>query len=236
MEHHRASCSRRSTARRRRCCDSNHKAHRARLRLRATSTSSARCRSGSRRWTRPTNTILIDGNTATALGCVYAGATVAAWYPITPATSRDGRVQGLLRGVPQGSRDRQEQLLHPAGRGRAGGDRHGHRRQLERRARLHVDGGPRHLAHERAHRPRLLRRDPGGDRRRAAHRPVDGHADAHAAGRHPRLRVRLARRHQAHPALPRRIPSECFTSRSRPSTSPSASRRRCSCSPISTSA
>jgi len=31
--------------------------------------------------------ILIDGNTATALGCVYAGATVAAWYPITPSTS-----------------------------------------------------------------------------------------------------------------------------------------------------
>jgi 2-oxoglutarate ferredoxin oxidoreductase subunit alpha len=31
--------------------------------------------------------ILIDGNTAIALGCVYAGATVAAWYPITPATS-----------------------------------------------------------------------------------------------------------------------------------------------------
>jgi 2-oxoglutarate ferredoxin oxidoreductase subunit alpha len=31
--------------------------------------------------------ILIDGNTAAALGCVYAGATVAAWYPITPATS-----------------------------------------------------------------------------------------------------------------------------------------------------
>jgi 2-oxoglutarate ferredoxin oxidoreductase subunit alpha len=31
--------------------------------------------------------VLIDGNTATALGCVYAGATVAAWYPITPSTS-----------------------------------------------------------------------------------------------------------------------------------------------------
>ena len=31
--------------------------------------------------------ILIDGNTAAALGCLYAGATVAAWYPITPATS-----------------------------------------------------------------------------------------------------------------------------------------------------
>ncbi|HUG01131.1 MAG TPA: 2-oxoacid:acceptor oxidoreductase family protein [Longimicrobiales bacterium] len=31
--------------------------------------------------------VLMDGNTAAALGCVYAGATVAAWYPITPATS-----------------------------------------------------------------------------------------------------------------------------------------------------
>jgi len=31
--------------------------------------------------------ILMDGNTATALGAVYAGATVAAWYPITPSTS-----------------------------------------------------------------------------------------------------------------------------------------------------
>jgi 2-oxoglutarate ferredoxin oxidoreductase subunit alpha len=31
--------------------------------------------------------ILIDGNAAAALGAVFAGATVGAWYPITPATS-----------------------------------------------------------------------------------------------------------------------------------------------------
>lgn len=31
--------------------------------------------------------IMIEGNTATALGAIYAGATVAAWYPITPSTS-----------------------------------------------------------------------------------------------------------------------------------------------------
>jgi 2-oxoglutarate/2-oxoacid ferredoxin oxidoreductase subunit alpha len=31
--------------------------------------------------------IMIDGNTAAALGCLYAGATVGAWYPITPSTS-----------------------------------------------------------------------------------------------------------------------------------------------------
>lgn len=31
--------------------------------------------------------IMMDGNTACALGALYAGATVAAWYPITPSTS-----------------------------------------------------------------------------------------------------------------------------------------------------
>jgi len=31
--------------------------------------------------------IMIDGNTAAALGCIFAGATVGAWYPITPSTS-----------------------------------------------------------------------------------------------------------------------------------------------------
>ena len=31
--------------------------------------------------------VIIDGNTAAGLGCVYAGATVGAWYPITPSTS-----------------------------------------------------------------------------------------------------------------------------------------------------
>ncbi|MDZ4739411.1 MAG: 2-oxoacid:acceptor oxidoreductase subunit alpha [Alphaproteobacteria bacterium] len=33
------------------------------------------------------NRIFIDGNDAAALGAVYGGATVAAWYPITPSTS-----------------------------------------------------------------------------------------------------------------------------------------------------
>ena len=31
--------------------------------------------------------ILLDGNAALALGAIYGGATVAAWYPITPSTS-----------------------------------------------------------------------------------------------------------------------------------------------------
>ena len=31
--------------------------------------------------------IFVDGNDAAALGCVYGGATVCAWYPITPSSS-----------------------------------------------------------------------------------------------------------------------------------------------------
>lgn len=33
------------------------------------------------------NSIIIDGNSATGLGALYGGATVAGWYPITPSTS-----------------------------------------------------------------------------------------------------------------------------------------------------
>ena len=33
------------------------------------------------------NRIFIDGNSAAALGAVYGGATVCAWYPITPSSS-----------------------------------------------------------------------------------------------------------------------------------------------------
>ena len=40
-----------------------------------------------RRATAVGNRIFIDGNSAAALGCVYGGATVAAWYPITPSSS-----------------------------------------------------------------------------------------------------------------------------------------------------
>ncbi|MEO4041122.1 2-oxoacid:acceptor oxidoreductase subunit alpha [Hoeflea sp. CAU 1731] len=36
---------------------------------------------------KESNHILMNGNTAAALGAIYGGATVAAWYPITPSTS-----------------------------------------------------------------------------------------------------------------------------------------------------
>ncbi len=63
--------------------------------------------------------IMIDGNTAAALGCVFAGATVAAWYPITPSTSlMDAfKMFGDRMRVDQET-GRKQLRLHP-GRGRA---------------------------------------------------------------------------------------------------------------------
>jgi 2-oxoglutarate ferredoxin oxidoreductase subunit alpha len=51
--------------------------------------------------------IIIDGNTAAALGCVYAGATVGAWYPITPSTSLMDAYKGFcerMRADPETGR------------------------------------------------------------------------------------------------------------------------------------
>jgi 2-oxoglutarate ferredoxin oxidoreductase subunit alpha len=46
--------------------------------------------------------ILVEGNTAAALGAIYGGMTVAAWYPITPATSL---ADGLNEYLPQLRKD-----------------------------------------------------------------------------------------------------------------------------------
>ena len=56
----------------------------------------------------PGSRIIIDGNTAAALGCVYAGATFGAWYPITPSTSLMDAFRsfcGRFRTAEDGTRD-----------------------------------------------------------------------------------------------------------------------------------
>ena len=150
------------------------------------------------------NKIFMEGNSATALGAVYGGATVCAWYPITPSSSVAEAFERYCKRLRVDPGDRQEQVRDRAGRGRARLDRHRHRRRLERRARLHRHLRPGHLADDGIHRPCLLRRDPGDHHRRAARRPLHRHAHAHAAGGHPLHRLRLARRHQACAAVPGR--------------------------------
>jgi 2-oxoglutarate ferredoxin oxidoreductase subunit alpha len=41
--------------------------------------------------------IIIDGNSASALGCMFAGVTVVTWYPITPSSSLVETLIGYLR-------------------------------------------------------------------------------------------------------------------------------------------
>ena len=127
----------------------------------ATSTSTTRsaCRSSAR--DAVGNRIFIDGNAAAALGCVYGGATVCAWYPITPCSSLAEAFQKYCAQAPRRQGDRQQQVRDRPGRGRDRLDRHRRRRRLERRARVHGDLGPGRLADDRVHRPGLLRRDPG---------------------------------------------------------------------------
>ena len=86
--------------------------------------------------------ILIDGNTAAALGCVYAGATVGAWYPITPSTSVMDAFKAFCeryRKDPRPARSnycivQAEDELAAIGMVLGA--------SLERRARVHADGGP----------------------------------------------------------------------------------------------
>ena len=94
--------------------------------------------------------IFIEGNSAAALGAVYGGATVCAWYPITPSSSLADAFAQPLQEAAARPGDRQGEIRHRAGRGRTGLDRHRDRRLLERRARLHRDLRPRHLADDRS--------------------------------------------------------------------------------------
>jgi 2-oxoglutarate ferredoxin oxidoreductase subunit alpha len=46
---------------------------------------------------RTTGQVLIEGNVAAALGCLMAGVTVVAWYPITPSSSLPEALIGFLK-------------------------------------------------------------------------------------------------------------------------------------------
>ena len=117
--------------------------------------------------------IFIEGNSAAALGAVYGGATVCAWYPITPSSSLAEAFTShckKLRHDPRPAR----RNTPSSRRGRARLDRHRDRRLLERRARLHRDLRPRHLADDRIHRPAYFAEIPAVifDVQRAGPRPA----------------------------------------------------------------
>ena len=137
--------------------------------------------------------IFIEGNSAAALGCVYGGATVAAWYPITPSSSLAeafARHCRKFRTDPASGKSRYAIIQAEDELASIGIV---DRRRVERRSLVHRDFGSRHFADAGIHRARVFRGDTGGAVRHSARQPVDRHADAHAAGRPDLLRVRVAR-------------------------------------------
>src|SRR6187549_331565 len=49
------------------------------------------------RLNKTTGQILVEGNAAAAMGCMFAGVTVVAWYPITPSSSLPEALIGYMR-------------------------------------------------------------------------------------------------------------------------------------------
>ena len=46
---------------------------------------------------KTTGQVLVEGNAAAAMGCMFAGVTVVAWYPITPSSSLPETLIGYMR-------------------------------------------------------------------------------------------------------------------------------------------
>ena len=148
--------------------------------------------------------IFIEGNAAAALGAVYGGATVCAWYPITPSSSLAEaftRYCGRYRVDPETKKNKfaivqaEDEL---ASIGIVIGAAWNGARAFT------ATSGPGISLMQEFVGPGVFRRNPRGDLRRAARRAVHRHADADAADRHPELRLCLARRHQARAAVPGR--------------------------------
>src|SRR4051794_2020762 len=49
------------------------------------------------RMNKTSNMVLVEGNAAAAMGCMMAGVTVVAWYPITPSSSLPETLIGYMR-------------------------------------------------------------------------------------------------------------------------------------------
>jgi 2-oxoglutarate ferredoxin oxidoreductase subunit alpha len=92
--------------------------------------------------------IMIDGNSSCALGAIYAGATVAAWYPITPSTSVVDAFSKYAKRLRIEPVTGKKEIRSGAGGRRTGCHWCGSRRFLERCALLHRHQRSRCIADE----------------------------------------------------------------------------------------
>ncbi len=129
--------------------------------------------------------ILVEGNAAAAMGCMFAGVTVVAWYPITPSSSLPETLIGYMRKYRMDKETGKATFAivqaedEIAAIGMVVGASWAGARAMT------STSGPGHLADVRVRRPRVLRRVAGRGVRHPARRSVHRAADAHGAGRHP---------------------------------------------------
>ena len=179
--------------------------------------------------------IIIDGNSAAALGAMFAGVTVVTWYPITPSSSvveslidymKKYRVEedGKASFAIVQAEDELAAIGMVLGAGWAGARS------------MTSTSGPGYFADGGVCRPGLFCRDPRGHLRYSAGWPFHRYADAHHAGRPAVDCLPFPRRHQARHVAARLRSTSATNSRWRPSTSPSNCRPRSLSSPTSISA
>ena len=125
------------------------------------------------RMNKTTGKILVEGNAAAALGCMFAGVTVVAWYPITPSSSLPETLIGYMRKYRMDKETGKATFAIVQAEDEIASIGMVDRRGLGRRAGDDVDVGPGHLADERVRRPGVLRRGPRGRLRHPARRAVD---------------------------------------------------------------
>ena len=83
--------------------------------------------------------ILIEGNAAAAIGCMMAGVTVVAWYPITPSSSLPETLIGYMKKYRMDKETGKATFAIVQAEDEIAVDRHGDRRRLGGRARDDVD-------------------------------------------------------------------------------------------------
>ena len=108
------------------------------------------------------DSIMMSGNTACALGAIYAGATVAAWYPITPSTSVVDAFSKYAEKLRIDKDNGQKEFRHRPGGRRTRRYRNGSRRKLERCESFYGNERSGNFFDERIFRSRLFRRNSDG--------------------------------------------------------------------------
>ena len=147
--------------------------------------------------------IFIEGNSAAALGAVYGGATVCAWYPITPSSSLADAFTSHCKRLRHDPETKKAKYAIVQGEDEfasigivIGASWNGARA-------FTATSGPGISLMQEFIGLVIFCRNPGRDHERAARRAVDRHADAYPAMRRDLVRLRLARRHQTRAAVSR---------------------------------